>query len=253
LLNEILGMTNNSPTSDFYLLFDTIYNFYNDKLFGNSLPQCMFVIVRKPNTFGHYLQNKWFNKEKSKSDEIAINPLMFGKYPLIEILQTLVHEMCHLWQYHFGKPSIRTYHNKQWADKMESIGLMPSNTGQPGGKRTGQQMMDYIIDDGLFNKCTQELLSINIFKKLWYDVSMPYIQGINEELFQSLKDFEDVKLLSPLENDNKIDSVIRNPGKKDKSKIKYTCPNCNTNVWGKIGLNIICGACSSDYLSESEN
>jgi hypothetical protein len=28
---------------------------------------------------------------------------------------------------------------------MESIGLVPSNTGLPGGKRTGQQMTHYIM------------------------------------------------------------------------------------------------------------
>jgi len=33
---------------------------------------------------------------------------------------------------------------------MESIGLMPSDTGEPGGKRTGQRMSDYPIEGGAF-------------------------------------------------------------------------------------------------------
>jgi hypothetical protein len=27
------------------------------------------------------------------------------------------------------------------------------------------------------------------------------------------------------------------------SRLKYTCPGCSVNVWGKPGLAIICGAC----------
>lgn len=50
--------------------------------------------------------------------------------------------MTHLWQYHFGKPGRRGYHNKEWANKMESIGLMPSSTGQPGGDKTGDKMAE---------------------------------------------------------------------------------------------------------------
>ena len=33
---------------------------------------------------------------------------------------------------------------------MQEIGLMPSNTGQPGGGKTGQQMTHYVIEDGPF-------------------------------------------------------------------------------------------------------
>ena len=40
--------------------------------------------------------------------------------------------MTHLEQAHFGKPSRNGYHNKEWADLMERVGLMPSDTGAPG-------------------------------------------------------------------------------------------------------------------------
>src|SRR5262245_14971271 len=36
-----------------------------------------------------------------------------------QILSTLVHEMVHGEQHHYGKPSRGGYHNKQWADWME--------------------------------------------------------------------------------------------------------------------------------------
>jgi hypothetical protein len=56
--------------------------------------------------------------------------------------------MVHQEQKHFGKPSRNGYHNKQWSRWMERIGLVPSATGAPGGKRTGQRMTHYIIRGG---------------------------------------------------------------------------------------------------------
>lgn len=53
-----------------------------------------------------------------------------------EALQALTYEMVHLYQHHFGDPGRGRYLNKEWGNKMESIGLMPSSTGRPGGRRT---------------------------------------------------------------------------------------------------------------------
>ncbi|HIE17406.1 MAG TPA: hypothetical protein EYP71_04350, partial [Dehalococcoidia bacterium] len=84
-------------------------------------------------------------------DEIALNPTHFKERTMAQTLSTLVHEMCHLWQHHFGKPPRGNYHNKQWATKMLSCGLIPSDTGREGGKQTGQNMTHYIEDGGVFD------------------------------------------------------------------------------------------------------
>ena len=42
------------------------------------------------------------------------------------------------------------YHNREWANKMEQIGMMPTDTGESGEKRTGQKIRHYIIPGGLF-------------------------------------------------------------------------------------------------------
>ena len=83
-------------------------------------------------------------------------------------MQTLVHEMVHLWQAHFGKPGRGRYHNGQWADKMEAIGLMPSSTGKPGGQRTGDCMADYAIEGGRFLQACAALVTAD-FRISWYD------------------------------------------------------------------------------------
>ena len=43
---------------------------------------------------------------------------------------------------------------------MAEIGLIASHTGQPGGKRTGQQMTHYIADGGLFAGAATDLLAL---------------------------------------------------------------------------------------------
>jgi predicted SprT family Zn-dependent metalloprotease len=82
-------------------------------------------------------------------DEIAMNPVYFSIRTIKATLSTLVHEMVHQWQFHFGEPGRRGYHNKQWAARMERVGLMPSDTGEPGGRKVGQSMTHYIIAGGL--------------------------------------------------------------------------------------------------------
>jgi predicted RNA-binding Zn-ribbon protein involved in translation (DUF1610 family) len=40
------------------------------------------------------------------------------------------------------------------------------------------------------------------------------------------------------------------PRKVDKSKIKYTCPECGLNAWAKIGANLMCGDCEEGMIHE---
>lgn len=222
------------PTIEFYDLFQKIYDHFNEHLFSSELPNCMIVITRKKNTFGYYAKGRWMNNESIKTDELAINPSYFNKYPLLEILQTIAHEMCHLWQSHFGTPSRRTYHNQEWGNKMISIGLQPSNTGKEGGKTTGQQMMEYPIADGLFLTVCNDLIEDQVFSKLWYDISVNL--GTKEvttgDLLNAPVTFDDAEVPQATP---------------DKSKIKYQCPVCKSNVWGKQDLNIICGDCKEDF------
>ena len=58
--------------------------------------------------------------------------------------------LCVLEQAHFGSPSRNGYHNREWAGLMERVGLVPSDTGAPGWKRTGQRMTHYVAEDGPF-------------------------------------------------------------------------------------------------------
>ncbi len=255
------------PTNEFYGLLEHLFDIFNAELFNAELPKCMIVITRKNKTFGYYSPKRWINNENNYTDELAINPLFFTKYPFIEILQTIVHEMCHLWQEHKGTPSQRTYHNKEWANKMESIGLMPSNTGKEGGKKTGQQMMEYPLDDGLFLSLCVNLIYDPIIKDLWFDKTKNSpVRKVEKVVFNTdsqiyLDNPEAIHLLYSIYDANGISYVDieeNNPGEDpaltssaeesqtSKSKLKYSC-QCGNNIWGKANLNINCNECNTSF------
>jgi predicted SprT family Zn-dependent metalloprotease len=180
-----------------------------------------------------------------KAHEIALNPAYFGVIPIVEILQTIVHEMAHLWQHEHGKPGRRRYHNAQWANRMEAMGLMPSDTGQPGGKRTGEHMADYPIQGGRFLAAVDALLTKD-FRVSWLDrfpardrataLGLTTIEG-NDAADESATDTTgsiDLSLFAPLE-----------PPKS--TRVKYSCHACELNVWGKPNLHVICGECGSNF------
>lgn len=162
-----------------------------------------------------------------------MNPKYILGRKLIDILATFVHEMVHVWEHHFAdKKSIRTYHNKEWGNKMESIGLMPSNTGLEGGKKTGQKMHHYILDGGPFEQVTKRLLAEE-FKISWAD---RFIEV-------SLADPGELEELKGKGIDGEEEGNPKKP--KKRTKDKYTCPECGACVWGKPDLSILCVPCQA--------
>ena len=264
MIKNILSSNNNTPTEELYSNLDLAYEHFNRKLFAGQLPVCLITMQRKANTFGYFSAMRWAQfklitpNETVQSDttttthEIALNPAYFAGRPIIEVFQTLVHEMVHLWQFEFGTPSIKTYHNKEWADKMESIGLMPSATGLPGGKRTGQNMADYPIKGGLFyNECLS--LCTSGFRLNWIDRA--YVPAVREHVLQiSSGDSEHDEAESNESNDSTsmteallyttVETVIEST-KPDvpSSKQAHQCKQCGQKAWGKATLKLICGVC----------
>lgn len=257
------------PTPELYESLDEAYSYFNEKLFDSSLPKVIFTVQRQAGVMGYFAPERWGNLEGTKCHEIAINPSYIANSCLIEVLQTLVHEMVHCWQYCYGNPSRSHYHNREWARRMILIGLMPSATGVPGGAKTGSKMSDYILKDGLFVKVFEELKEKNSFQLKWIDriaaekVFDPafYEQEKNDE---PQVQFDTVKKPSSDSILNKGDALnikqekryselapsdffIKKPLQNNKVKTKYQCPGCSAKVWGKPYLNIFCGDCDIKF------
>jgi SprT-like family len=204
-----------TPTAEAYGELQDAYDYYNQRLFDDQLPPCLITFQRhSKRTLGYFSHQRFrpLRDGRKAIDEIAMNPMYFDRTTVSDVLSTLVHEMVHLWQARFGTPSRSAYHNKQWGKKMESIGLMPSNTGKPGGRKTGQQMTHYPIACGRFENVTGTLIANGL--------------GLS---------WADAVALLPVDG--------ANPSKSGK-RVTYRCPSCAANAWGKYGLKLICGHCA---------
>lgn len=206
-----------SPTSQAYSELRTAYDFFNRELFSGTLPPSLITLQRKGHrTFGYFAPKRFANAAGKTADEIALNPRHFKHRTFLEVTSTLVHEMVHLWQHHFGRPSRSGYHNREWAGEMLRLGLRPSHTGRPGGRMTGQQMTHYIIPDGGFERAAKQLQATPFYIS-WFD--------------------SNGAVLIPKAGD---DVLIFGPSSR---RAKFTCPGCGANAWGKPSLNLLCLDC----------
>lgn len=223
------------PTEEAYGELQAAYDHFNRELFDDTLPPCLITFQREKRTYGYFARERFVSGTGDKTDEIAMNPAYFAVVPVMEVLQTLVHEMAHLWQFHFGKPGRRGYHNKEWAEKMEAIGLMPSDTGKEGGRKVGEKMADYPIQ--VILKSAADALLTTDFKITWRD-RFPVKAQLEQVIAGEVEGVE----LAELEA---LGVEIAAPeGAASKSnRRKYSCEKCEINAWGKPGLNLICGDC----------
>jgi predicted SprT family Zn-dependent metalloprotease len=198
-----------------YQAFQEAYDFFNKELFGGVLPHVLVTLQRKANTRGYFSPERFSGRNAdTAAHELAMNPDTFNGRSDEEILSTLAHEMAHVWQQTHGTPPRRSYHDREWAAKMKEIGLQPTDTGELGGKETGQRVTHYIIKGGPYAKAYATLKA----------------KGLTLH-WQS----------APFSKEAKA---------KKSSKHKFTCPDCQQNAWAKPEAELICGAC---YAEDEDN
>jgi hypothetical protein len=212
------------PTGQLYGDIRASFVFLNGELFDGRLPVPIFTLQRRKNTLGYFARRRFQNAAGDVVDEIALNPAYFKRCSFLEVTSTLVHEMVHAWQFHFGRPSRSGYHNKEWAGEMLRLGLHPSSTGRPGGHMTGQAVSHYIIPGGRFdvtaNRLLQTLPSIS-----WFDTKAL------ELLPQGLEDFFVPERSS------------------SGRRLKFVCTgDCGAAAWGKASLQLRCQVCDRDLV-----
>lgn len=203
-----------APTPEQFAAYQGMYDFFNRELFTGQLPAVLLNFSRKtPRTLGFFAPQRW-DRGDEVAHEISLNPTTLKYRRPIDVASTLVHEMVHLWQQEYGNPSRTGYHNRQWAEKMEEVGLVPSHTGEPGGRRVGQQMTHYIAERGAFDRA---------FQRLPPACALPWACS---------------------------DDEIKRKKRRARNKVKYTC-TCGVNIWGKPKLKVICAECGETFESEA--
>ena len=230
---------NKTPTKKQFEAFENAYIYFNVVLFKKELPPVILNLSRKSKAMGFVAPFRWRAANTDGSDresrlhELSINPQILAM-DLIEVYSTLVHEQCHIWQHTHGNPSRPGYHNKEFAEKMISVGLMPSTTGKPGGKTVGQSMSDYPIEGGPF------LAALHAMPEPF---KMPFISIEGDKIVRMMNIVKEA--LGP---DGPAAPTETAPPKKN--KVKYRCETCKSNVWGKPDLKIICGECEGTYIEQ---
>ena len=210
-------MTKNyqTPTVETYAGLDKAFNHFNERLFESRLSPVMITLTRKRGAHGYFWAEQFKHREDGDTThEIALNPNTMDR-TLEAVLSTLVHEMTHLEQQEFGTPGKKGHHNKAWVKLMERVGLIPSDTGEPGGKQTGRKVTHYINLEGPFVGALQELTDAGF--------DLPYFT-------------------QPLATDG--------AKKRDLSKVKRTCPHCDAKAWAKQGMRLICADCDAEMIEE---
>lgn len=188
------------------------YDHFNSTLFHGNLPDCLITLQRRRGARGYFLSDAFDAREKkTTADEIAMCPNTFVGRSDKDVLSTLAHEMAHVWQQHYGKPSRNGYHNMEWAKKMLEIGLTPVSISSPGGM-TGQKLTHEIASGERFDIECDILLG----------------EGVTIEWEEILPE--------------------KQPKENKKNKIKFSC-ECQS-AWGKPDLHIICGECGELMMSD---
>ena len=207
------------PTRETYDALQAAYDHFNWTLFDSALPGCLITLQRTSRSYGYFHHQRFANLDGAPCDEIALNPVHFLSRSVEDTLSTLVHEMVHLWQYHFGRPGRGRYHNRQWAEKMKALGLHPSSTGLPGGAELGDAVSHYIIDGGAFARAAGELTSKG-FEIAWREQVLSAVNA------------------PPGSEGNEGKAP---PSPKGGKRVKYTCPVCGLNAWAKHDASLLCG------------
>lgn len=200
-----------------YSVLYRAYDFYNKKFFGNLLPKAVITLEYREGIKGYFSQGRFENQKNGMSiSQITLNPLYLKKGEEMKFFATLVHEMVHFYVKLMGEKCSYGYHSKKWADEMENIGLIPTSTGKPGGKKLGFVMTQIIDKNGEYYKKTKELIKAGCV----FD-------------FVSLKEGNESKTACE---------------KAPQTRVRYKC-ECSS-FWGKKGLKVRCLNCNENFICE---
>jgi hypothetical protein len=316
-------------TEELYSFFQVSYDHFNKELFENRLPNVIFSLARKKGSMGSFTPGRWATADSRRVGELSLNPSLFAKSTLLQVLSIIVREMVNVWRHaSFTKAPRKGYYDKKWAGKMIDIGLIPESKDAKGGT-TGQSVVHKIARGGLFissaktvpfksmqyaDRFDTEAANIAIeaeADKFDYDKPIKHqIEDQDRHSEEGDNDSSGLKIESVLEDQASRDKVQSSPADDDMpdslhsgddenplvndsddtesieerkeedltghsfltdsissvipdiepttpkakkksrpSKLKYSCPECSVNVWGKHGLNLICGDCNKVFIS----
>lgn len=128
---------------------EKMYNCLNGDFFGGALPVPIITVQSKPGTMGHCTVAKVWRKPDEDTYELNIAAEVLD-YPIEETLDTILHEMVHLWCREQGIKEVSRngrYHNGRFRVEAEARGLECVYTGEKWGWNTkpGDRLVEYAL------------------------------------------------------------------------------------------------------------
>jgi hypothetical protein len=221
-------MTNElEPTVKMAESLQEITNYLDALLFNGELPPCYVTLTRNNKVIGGYhAKDQWEGNDGQSIPEIGINSnLLVEPDPLI-LYNVLIHELLHLELSHKGLGGRKGYHNKEFANRCEELGLdiQVHDKDAVEGQTTGQSVSTSLRPKGLAEMA---------IAKIPTDLAYTAKHVIDIDSNGAPQDGE-APVLIPVKQ--------REPKTKTAGKrTKYQCPVCGLSMWGKANAYLICG------------
>ncbi len=204
---------------DLYAELRDLVDALNRALFTPVLPTAMLLVrgrrrpagAEQPVCWGQWRQVPW-----GPYPALTLNTEALAQDSDAALLGALVHEMVHLWQAQPGhvRP-LEGHHNREWARQMLLLGLMPSDTGVPGGRTTGRHMSQFLVPRG----------RVHGLAVRWQAAQRPLLSW-------HLMPLLDLLSVTP-----------RRAG--GPTRHRLTCPTCTAQAWAHCGTRLLCGTCQT--------
>jgi hypothetical protein len=125
-----------------------IYNALNTDFFDDVLPVPIITVQSKPGTYGHCSVAKVWQRPDGNTYELNIAAEVLN-YPIEETLDTMIHEMVHLFCRENGIKEVSRggkYHNGRFKAEAERRGLECYQEGQYGwNTRPSDRLVEYAL------------------------------------------------------------------------------------------------------------
>lgn len=101
------------------------FAFFNARCWSGTLRLPVFAFFAQPpngRRLGHFLAEAWQAPDGTRHDEIVVYADLALASGMQAVVETLLHELVHVWQHHHGTPG--RVHNAEWHAEAARVGLV---------------------------------------------------------------------------------------------------------------------------------
>lgn len=201
-------------------MLEKVYFHLNEDFFESALPIPIITVQSKPGTYGHCTVAKVWQRPGGDTYELNIAAEVLN-YPIEETLDTMIHEMVHLYCRENGiKETSRggKYHNGKFKAEAEKRGLVCYQCGQYGwNTKAGDNLVEYALS------------------KDWNEIRIGRNTG-----------YQPIRIGGM--GTSQIGVIGVGGGKRPSSTRKLQCPCCGNSVRATKTVRILCMDCMQQMI-----